>query len=187
MAEKLLQAHASLRNLDVVASSAGIRSVDLPVDPDAEQAMAELGHDISTHKPRMITNEILSAEPPDLVLTMSRMELRHVVTLDRNLWGRTFTLKEFVRRGTDNPRDSALSFAGWTAELCIDRRAADLMTDSPEDDIPDPYGTGLSTMRSIAHVLNSLTSAAIELLPKGRPGGKNSKVDQPWSATGNEH
>lgn len=175
MAEKLLQTHACRKNLDVVASSAGIRSVDLPVDPDAERAMAEMGHDISAHKPRMITTNILSAELPDLVLTMSRMELRHVVTLDRNLWGRTFTLKEFLRRGTENLRDSSLSFSEWTAELCIDRRAADLMTDSPEDDIPDPYGTGLSAVRSTANILNSLTFAAIELLPEARRGTREPK------------
>ena len=45
-----------------------------------------------------LTKEILATDGADLVLTMTREHLRHVVAMDPSAWPRTFTLKEFVRR-----------------------------------------------------------------------------------------
>lgn len=165
MAEALLRFHCRQRGIAASVSSAGIIDAQLPVDPEAVDAMAATGLDISSHRPRMITREILARETPDLVITVSRVELRHVATLDRTYWGRAFTLKELVRRASSHAGGSFGSLEAWVQTLGSDRRAADLLKDSPDDDIADPYGTSPEAVRSTAFLLDSLVSHLVDLTP----------------------
>lgn len=168
MAAALLGRHVLSRGGDISVTSAGIIEVDLPVDPHSVQVMADVGLEISGHQPRMITRQIVADEQPDLVITMSRVELRHVVALDRDLWSRTFTLKELVRRASEHPGGSAGSIREWASALSADRRASDMVNDDPEDDIADPYGSGLAAVRQTAQTLDLLISALVEFMPLPR-------------------
>ena len=169
MAEALLRFHLRDRNIAGQVSSAGIIDAQLPVDPIAVDAMQGFGLDISGHRPRMITREILAAESPDLVITVSRAELRHVATLNRDYWGKSFTLKELVRRASEQTGGAFGSFAEWVHTLGADRRAADLLKDSPDDDIADPYGDSPQAVHSTAQVLDSLISHLVGLAPWPNP------------------
>lgn len=165
MAAALLQSHCRERGIDAHVTSAGIIEASLPVDPVAVDAMAALGLDISSYQPRMVTRQILAVEQPDLVITMSRVELRHIATLDRSYWGRAFTLKEIVRRASEHSGGHFASTADWVHRLGVDRRAADFLADNPDDDIGDPYGTSDEEVFTTARVLDSLLSHLVDLAP----------------------
>lgn len=169
MGEALFRGQLQHMGALATVSSAGIIDVELPVDPEAVHAMAEMGLDISRHRPRKITRQLLANEQPDLILTVSRKELRHVVSLDRTYWPRTFTLKEAVRRSSEHPGVGFPSLTEWVAFLGSERRAADMLHDDPDDDIPDPYGSGTSVVRSTARTLNSLISSLLEFAPFSQP------------------
>lgn len=64
-----------------------------------------------------------------------------VVSLERDAWMRTFTLKELARRAKQlDPPDPAEGFAGWIKRMAAGRKAAGLLRPDPADDIADPYG-----------------------------------------------
>ena len=106
--------------------------------PDAVRAMAERGLDIVDHRSRPLDPATMATT--DLVLTMTRAHARDVAVTHIGSFGRTFTLKELVRRaGPVGPRASDRSVADWLGEIGRGRRVADLVGDDPADDVADPY------------------------------------------------
>ena len=105
-------------------------------------AAEAIGLDLSDHRARRLTKEILATDGADLVLTMTREHLRHVVAMDRSAWPRTFTLKELARRSAavGPARADDGGFAAWLGRVGADRRAADMLRPDGVDDIADPYG-----------------------------------------------
>lgn len=160
MAEGMLRAR--LGRADVLVRSAGTASFDLPVDPVATRAAAELGVDIAGHQPRQLTADLLEAERPDLIITMTRAHLRAVVGLDKTLWPITFTLRDLARR-TSALADDPQSFDDWLRRVGEGRRAADVVNDDPDDDIADPYGRGFETTMATARELDMLTRTIASL------------------------
>jgi protein-tyrosine phosphatase len=125
-----------------IVRSAGTADLRAPMDRNTIAAAAAIGLDLGDHRARHLTKEILATDGADLVLTMTREHLRHVVGMDPSAWPRTFTLKEFARRA-DAIRPAAVESGGvaeWLERVRADRRAADLMRPDPSDDIADPYG-----------------------------------------------
>ena len=61
--------------------------------------MAARGLDITGHRSRRITPDLLAG--PDLIVGMAREHVREAVVLRPELYARTFTLKELVRRGSE--------------------------------------------------------------------------------------
>lgn len=77
MAEALLRHELTARRPDAAVESAGIGAlVDEPADPLAVELMAERGLDISGHRGRQLTTQMLFDF--DLVLVMELMQKRHV-------------------------------------------------------------------------------------------------------------
>jgi protein-tyrosine phosphatase len=143
-AERILAARlAGRRDVDGhewVVRSAGTADVRAPLDRNTVAALQALGLDLTGHTPRVLTREVLAGDGADLVLTMTREHLRHVVALDPTAWPRTFTLKELARRAGDVAPATDGGFVAWRERLAAGRRAADLMTPDPADDVADPYG-----------------------------------------------
>ncbi|MFM2071870.1 MAG: hypothetical protein RLZZ623_2133, partial [Actinomycetota bacterium] len=116
MAEALLRHHLATCDADVIVTSAGTRrgslgSTALSVDRDAASVVAGFGSefgtgdvDITAHTPRQATRELIDLEGADLVITMTRTQLREVATSARGAFGRTFTLRELARRAGDAQR-----------------------------------------------------------------------------------
>ncbi|MCL6449972.1 MAG: low molecular weight protein arginine phosphatase [Acetobacteraceae bacterium] len=76
-------------------ASAGLSALPgAPASPHAVQALSEAGLDLSRHRARQITREMV--ESSDLILTMTRQQKRAVLELAPRAAGRVFTLKEFV-------------------------------------------------------------------------------------------
>ena len=159
MAAALLERNCGELGLDLVVASAGVQAHDLPVDPDAVTAMAELGLDISAHRPRALSRDLLVAS--GLVITMTRDHLRTVATTVPGMLRRSFTAKELARRLTTLETIDL-------DQLNAGRSARDLMSNEPADDVADPYGQSLQlhrhcaaeldeAMQVIAHALAGLT------------------------------
>ncbi len=81
-----------------VVSSAGVRLGAVPLDGHTVRAAHAAGIDITGHRPRLLTGELLDAESPDLLIAAAREHVRAVVGLDSALWTRTFTLRDLARR-----------------------------------------------------------------------------------------
>jgi protein-tyrosine phosphatase len=166
MGEALLRRSVETQGLDVGVASAGVRVPGLPVDPEAVRALAGHGLDISGHRPRQATREMLREEGEDLIITMTREHVRDVVSIDRAAWPRTFSLVELVRRARAvRPGSHEPDWAGWLAAVGEGRTSRDLMLPDRSDDIDDPYGMSLAAHQRAAEMIAALLGEVTALVP----------------------
>lgn len=146
VAERLLArelaGHRDVDGHEWVVRSAGTADLRAAMDRNTIAAAKAVGLVLSEHAARYLTRDILATDGADLVLTMTREHLRHVVALDPSAWPRTFTLKELARRSALVAPPSAEDggFPAWLERVAAGRRPADLIQPDPQDDIVDPYG-----------------------------------------------
>lgn len=151
MGEALLRARVASAGLPVEVHSAGVEADRhrLPVDPLAVQAISSYGLDITGHSPRGVTRSLV--DDADLVLTMTRDDLRRVVVVVPRAFWYTFTWKELLRRSSGVT--SGASWSEWLATAGHQRSARDLMGSEPNDDVVDPYsGTAEDRVRCAAEL-----------------------------------
>jgi protein-tyrosine-phosphatase len=133
MAEGLLRSALERRLGDGaprVVSAGTIAREGAPAMPEAVEAAAELGVDISGHSARRLRHE--HVREAMLIVGMAAEHREDVVALVPDAEARTFTLKELVRllEGSD-PRPG-------------------------EDDVMDPLGLSLQVYRAVASELGDL-------------------------------
>jgi len=151
-----------------VSNSADVGSCGLlpggrSVPPQVAAAAAPFGVDLSDHRSTQISVEELSGS--DVVVTMTRQHLREVVVLLPDVWPRTFTLDELVRRGEGlGPRNGRQSIPDWLAEVHVGRHLEDIIGTSREGDIADPYGGPTAGYRRMAVTLADLVDRLAVLL-----------------------
>ena len=137
--------------------------------PEAVEAAAELGVDVSGHSARRLRREDI--RDAALIVGMAAEHREAVQALDPEAEARTFTLKELVRlleatglRPVDTtPSDGGL--AGAVADA-HGRRAG---SPSPEDDVMDPLGLSLESYRVVASELEDLCERLAGGLYDDRP------------------
>jgi protein-tyrosine phosphatase len=156
MAERLARA----AGLD--AASAGTHAVpDLDMPPAAKAVLRELGADPSGFASRRVDAGLLTGA--DVVLTATRAERAHCVTLAPAVAARTFTLRQFGRYLAALP-------PAPTTLRDIARVRGRLQPGSPlDDDLPDPFGGPIDGFRvcaaTIARILTLLADR-----PRRDPG-----------------
>lgn len=163
MVEGFLRTRFATIGADVAVTSAGARLAGAAVDPHAVAALAAQRVDIADHVPRRMDRELLGAEGRDLIVTLTREHLRTVVTLRRDTWPRTFTLRELVRRGAE--AEPAADLATWLAGVGEGRTTASLLGDDDRDDVADPYGLGAAAVRATADELDVLCAQVVAMAP----------------------
>jgi protein-tyrosine-phosphatase len=142
-------------------ASAGTTAHRAIADPDTTAAAASMGVDVSEHRSRVVgTADIDRA---DLILTMTREHLRHLVTESPGAWPKTFTLRELLRRASALP--PAESTAAWLAAAGAGRRAADPMPACTDDDVADPYRRGRAANEAMVRELAALTAELVRSGP----------------------
>ena len=158
MAAEFLRHHLELQGVEAVVRSAGTQGGVVDSDPDAIKVMAELGLAIHDHLPRRVNRELLSTDGADLIITMTNAHLREVALLSPDLFRRSFTAKEFVRRALAvNQFDaSEVGLGALLTRLSEGRSARDLLGDRVADDVDDPYGQGLAPHRRTAQELDEM-------------------------------
>src|SRR5207244_2007021 len=103
-------------------------------------------------------------ERADLVLAMERLHAREAVMLSDDARARTFTLKELVRRGRSaGRRRPDETMADWLARVRTGRRPVELMGESPDDDVADPYLRSASAYGACIEELDQLVRELVDL------------------------
>lgn len=134
-------------------SSAGFLAAGQPAHPDTQAAAAEIGIDLSGHRSRTVTRELLRTDGSGLVVTMTRRHLREVSVMEPAVWPRSVTLRELVRRIAAEERDLATMLAT--------RRPRDVAADDPADDISDPVGMPVDAHRALVAEFRALLPAVV--------------------------
>lgn len=163
MAEALLRRDVARVGVAATVSSTGTIAAGRPASENAVEALAELGLDISGHRSRVLTAEQVAGA--DLVLAMAREHVREAAVADPSAYGRTFTLKELVRRADEHGRPgTGETLDDWLARLHRGRAAASHLGSSAGDDVADPIGQRLAVYERTAAELAALTARLADLL-----------------------
>jgi protein-tyrosine phosphatase len=162
MAAALLARRLAKLGARVPVTSAGRLTDGAAPDPVAVAVMARYGLDISGHASRAARQADL--RQAGLILAMSRENLRFAVVAERGAWPRAFTLAELVRRaGLAGPRRPGEPLGAWLARVAAGRQRAELLGDSPSDDVADPAGGPQRGYAETAALLDVLTARLAEL------------------------
>ena len=170
MAEGILRILLRGRGVAGLAvSSAGVAAWDgSGATPEAVQAMAQNGIDITGHVARRLDPPMV--EQADLVVGMAVEHTEAAVQMDPTASGRTFTLKELVNLLDQSPeaatRAPASAGDGPARLLAAVHRAAAARTgggvDLPADlDVADPLGLGVQAFLATAWELGELMEAFV--------------------------
>lgn len=163
MAEAMLRSQLAGRLADVRLASAGTFSQGRPATDTAVAVLADRGIDLRAHQSRYLSAELVGGA--DLVLGMARVHVRESAVLAPEAFGRVFTLKELVRRGgAIGPRRLDEPLEAWLARAVEGRRPADVMGDSPADDVADPVGQPRSVYERTADEIQGLLDALVGLV-----------------------
>jgi protein-tyrosine phosphatase len=138
MAEALLRDRLRSRGIEATVSSAGITFDGRAATNEAIRAASQYGLDISSHRSRLMNAEMVLGA--DLVIGMERLHAREAIVLGDSLLARCFTLKELVRRGEavgGRQQDEAIN--EWLSRANAGRRPLELLGESEDDDVADPY------------------------------------------------
>jgi low molecular weight protein-tyrosine phosphatase len=165
MAEALLRERLRERGIDASVSSAGLSFDDRPATDDAIDAATGYGLDLRGHRSRMLAPEHVGKA--NLVLAMERLHAREAIVLADGALSKTFTLKELVRRArAEGHRETGEALDDWLARVSADRKAMDLMGESRDDDVADPY---LSSSKVYGACIAELDGLVRELVNLGWP------------------
>jgi protein-tyrosine phosphatase len=162
MAAALLAERARHHGVDLQVRSAGMIGGGRRVDPAVLRAMDRRGIDLDAH--RSVALAEIDLHGLDLLLTMERDHLREVVVADPDLFRRTFTLKEYVRRSEGaGGRGPGEPWDGWLDRLGTGRDRAELLGDDRADDVLYPAPP---TLRAVEATARDLRRLADELLTR---------------------
>lgn len=152
----------------VTVSSAGLLPGGAPATRDARRVVDGLDDHVS----RQVSPSLVDGAA--LVIGMERRHVREVVVSSSpSVFGRTFTLRELVRRassvGARRGGAGGETFDAWLARVGAGRRVGDLVGDDPADDVADPIGQPLAVYRATAAELSDLLDRFVALAWPGAP------------------
>ena len=138
MAEALLRERLRARGIAATVSSAGITFDGRAATDEAIRAAASYELDISAHRSRLMNAEMVHRA--NLVIGMERLHAREAIVLGDSLLARCYTLKELVRRGEAvGARRQDETIEAWLSRANAGRRPMELLGESEDDDVADPY------------------------------------------------
>lgn len=160
MAEVLLRERADSYNVGLAVVSAGMIGTGGRADPAAIRVMDRQGLDLDGH--RSVAVGGLDLNSLDLVLTMERDHLREIVVGQPHLWGRTFTIKEYVRRaGAAAPRLIEQPWSAWLDRVGGGRSRTELLGADDVDDVEYPAPPTLRAVGITARELAALSDDVV--------------------------
>jgi protein-tyrosine phosphatase len=161
MAAALLDRELTVRGVPAQIHSAGTNAVaGIPATDDTIVVMKAEGLDLSTHRSRPVGTADLGGA--DVVITMTRAQLRDLATRSPAAFPRLFTLKELARRAQGQPRDKDEELGVWITRLSAGRSTADLLGDDPVDDVEDPIGRPVEVCSAVARELADAVSRVVD-------------------------
>jgi protein-tyrosine phosphatase len=142
--------------------SAGILESGRAAPYENIEVMAELGYDLEPHRSRRVDRDMLSGA--DLVIGMAREHVREVAVDVPDVWPRTFTLRELVRRGDEVGARGDQPLDEWIAKVHAGRTPSMLMGASDVDDVADPMGRPRRAFETAAAEIEELIDRVVELV-----------------------
>jgi protein-tyrosine-phosphatase len=166
MAEAILRSVLAERGVDWPIWSVGVLEAGHPMVEEAAAALGPDGPSMADHRSKTLTTS--DVREADIIFGMAREHVREVAVLVPEAWGRTFTLKEFVRRSQSFPPwFPDQPFASWLTAVHQGRDRQDMQGDSAEDDVADPIGGTPADFAATARLLRTLcTKVADKLSPQ---------------------
>jgi len=159
MAEAILQNRLDESGVGARVSSAGTSPWGSGATGDAVTVMRERALDISTHRNRRLTPELVAQS--DLVLGMTRDHVSFALMRSPDAAGRVFLLGELARLGARvRPRDPGEPIAGWVGRVAA-ARPSDRPLGRAVDEVADPVGEPIDVYRTtVARLDRELTTIA---------------------------
>src|SRR3954447_25811600 len=149
MAAGLLVHHLAEARIPALVASAGLLDGGRPASADAIAAVAVRGGDLSRHRSRRLDAELLAEA--DLVLGMEPLHVRAAVELDGGALGRSFAIKDLVRRALRaGGRAPEQPLAEWLDGLDMTSDASRIDGDDERDRVEDPLGQGAAAYEACA-------------------------------------
>lgn len=137
--------------IGVVVGSAGVAPVVGQRVPTG--LLQEVGRqhplhpDLEAHRARSLNSELI--EQATVIVAMAREHIRAVVAQVPTAFGRTFTLKELVRRTEASPIPLASDLSDWLAHAHHGRSARGLLNPDERDDVKDPLGRSQRVLQEV--------------------------------------
>jgi protein-tyrosine phosphatase len=155
MIAALLEQQLQRRGVVAEVRSAGTVHTSHTVQNETVEAGLRLGVDLTEHRRRTVTPDIVASEGSDLVLCAAAEHLRELVVLDRSVMQRVFTLKELV--SLSRAVGPAETFDEWVTAAANVREMDDLVRGGSHVDIADPFGRPLAAHLAMAEEAFALT------------------------------
>jgi protein-tyrosine phosphatase len=161
MAAAMIRRELTQRGVRAQVHSVGTRVVaNVSATDDAIAIMRAEGLDLSTHRSRPVeTNDLDRA---DIIVTMTRAQLRDLATQSPAAFPRLFTLKELARRAAGRRRRDDEDVRSWVTRLGAGRRTNDLLGDDPLDDVEDPIGCSMDVYSTVVRELANAISKVVD-------------------------
>lgn len=123
----------------VAVRSSGFGPEGIAAIDDAVSAMARRGLDVSDHRSRATTVELVDSA--DVILTAERDHVVKVAALSRDAFARAMTLPELVMRAAGAPSSAgATGVRPWVESLTAERTAARYLREAIGE-VADPTGS----------------------------------------------
>lgn len=137
----------------VVVSSAGLMDGSRTVRPNGLVAGRERGLDLSAHRSRALAD--IELDEFDLILTMERRHSREIIAEHPRLAARVFTVKQFDRWSAAHRRPRRAALRPWLQLRGSQRPVQEMLGDSEDDDLSDPYDGPVSEWRRMADLFDA--------------------------------
>lgn len=138
-------------NAPIRFSSAGLIGGGRPMPEIGRTLAPAYGLDFTAHRSREIDFDDFGGF--DLILTMARAQARELIAADPETWPRIFTLKQFARWVSDNPRPPGSVLGSWLDADAADRSRTTMLGQSDVDDVADPLRLPVEAWRAMVQDL----------------------------------
>ena len=168
MAEAIARTWIADHGAQAVVGSAGFLPGDVAVHPGSVRAMARRGVDISDHRSRQLSPELV--DWANLVVTMERAHLMSLAEFSPTVIQRAFPLRELDSLAAlVGPRRPDESVLGWSTRAAAARLPGAVLHYGTDDDVVDPMGKGTRAFRRTADELDELIGRVLgSVFPTGR-------------------
>jgi protein-tyrosine phosphatase len=167
MAEAIAQEWITGHGALGVVGSAGFLPGDVGVHPGSVRAMSRRGVDISAHRSRQLTPELV--DWANLVVTMERAHLMSLAEFSPTVIERAFPLRELDSLAAlIGPRRADETVLAWSTRAAAARLPGAVLHYGTDDDVVDPMGRGSRAFRRTAEELDTLISRVFDsVFPTG--------------------
>jgi protein-tyrosine phosphatase len=163
MAAALLRAGLEGHDATLRVESAGLVSEGTPPPREVVDVMWAVGVDLSGHRSRLATPQMIGAA--ELVVVMTRQQLVELTVMAPEGWERTYTFNQLIHRASGiGSRHQSESVRDWVRRIHAGRTRSGVLSLPLSDDIADPIGGRVKAYQRTRDQLSGLADQLAGLL-----------------------